>query len=38
MWEGEIDHDGDMIYDWVNYWNESECMEWEEFVQTYFEK
>lgn len=37
MWEGEIDHDGDMIHDWVDYWNESECMEWEEFKQTYFE-
>lgn len=22
---------------WVDYWNESECMEWEQFKQTYFE-
>ena len=30
MWDAE---DG-----WVDYYNETEGMEWEEFVQTYFEK
>lgn len=38
MWEGELDHDGDLFYDWVDYYNESECMDWDEFVQTYFER
>lgn len=23
--------------EWVDYWNESECMEWDEFEETYFE-
>lgn len=22
---------------WVDYWNDSECMEWDEFKETYFE-
>lgn len=22
---------------WTDYWNESECMEWDEFKETYFE-
>ena len=31
MWDKEEN-------DWADYWNESECMDWEEFKQTYFEK
>lgn len=23
--------------EWVDYWNDSECMEWDEFKETYFE-
>lgn len=34
IWE-DIDGEGD--YACTDYWNESECMDWDEFKQTYFE-
>lgn len=33
MW-GDIDGDGDL--GWMDYYNEDEMMEWDEFVETYF--
>ena len=31
-----LDDDGEGTYNWVNYWNEKEEMEWDEIVETYF--
>jgi len=33
MWDE--DSDGEGTPDWVSYFNEAECMEWEEFEETY---
>lgn len=30
------DVDGEGNFDWTNYYNESECMDWDEFKETYF--
>lgn len=35
MWNKDSDGGGNA--DWVDYYNESEAMEWDELVQTYFE-
>ncbi len=35
MWD---DIDGEGNFDWTDYWNEDECMDWEEFKQTYLIK
>jgi hypothetical protein len=32
MWD---DVDGEGYFDWTDYWNEQEQMEWEEFADTY---
>lgn len=32
MWD---DVDGEGNFDWTDYWNEQEQMEWDEFVDTY---
>lgn len=34
MW-AEVD---DNKFEWIDYWNDAESMEWDEFKQTYFEK
>jgi hypothetical protein len=36
MWEESLDHDGDLLGDWVDYYNEEEGMDWEE-IEQYFE-
>ena len=36
MYDESIDEQTGEPYGWGNYWNESECMEWEEVVETYF--
>lgn len=33
MWDEDSDGDGNP--DWVDYWNEEEAMEWDEFSETY---
>jgi len=33
MWDE--DSDGNGLADWVDYWNEDELMEWNEFEETY---
>lgn len=32
-----IDEETGKPYGWSNYWNEEECMEWDEVEETYFQ-
>ena len=36
MYNENIDEETGKPYGWCNYWNEDECMEWEEVEETYF--
>jgi len=36
MWEEDLDHEGDLLGDWVDYYNEELDMDWEE-VADYFD-
>ena len=38
MYDESIDEETDKPYGWCNYWNEEECMEWDELQETYFSK
>jgi len=37
MYDANIDGGTKKPYGWCNYYNEEECMEWEEIEETYFE-
>lgn len=35
MWDDKIDEETGKPYGWVDYWNDEEVMEWDEFEETY---
>ena len=37
MYDESIDEETGKPYGWSNYWNEEECMEWDEVEETYFQ-
>jgi len=37
MYDESIDEETGNAYGWGNYWNEDECMEWDEVEETYFQ-
>ena len=37
MYDESIDEETGKPYGWSNYWNEEECMEWNEVEETYFQ-
>jgi len=37
MFDDSIDEETGKPYGWSNYYNKDECMEWDEFVETYLE-
>jgi hypothetical protein len=36
MYDEDIDEETGEAFGWTDYWNDSECMEWDEFEETYF--
>lgn len=37
MYDENIDEETGKPYGWSDYWNEEECMEWDEVEETYFQ-
>jgi len=36
MYDEDIDTETGEPFGWTDYWNDSECMDWDEFEETYF--